>query len=78
MIKTTIEWHDGKKELPEKSGEYLVKCACLYFVMGFSSKHNKFNCRDDATGEEAAATEMFPKYWAELPSLPESEVASNG
>ena len=75
---TTIVWHDAKKELPEKSGEYLVKCVCLFFVMSYSAKHKKWNVRDDSSDDHAAECQMFPKYWAELPSVPESEVVNNG
>lgn len=79
---TTIEWHNAKAELPEKSGEYLVYKEFTESVCSLHYSHlNKaFDCYDWCTSEQAKEHEISVLWWAEAIKLPtnDSEVASRG
>ena len=75
MIKTTIEWHKTTEELPEKSGNYLIKHSIKYISMvPYSAKHKRFNAFDNFTKAKAKELEIADVcYWAEMPAFPENE-----
>ena len=80
----TIEWHDAKKELPEKSGKYLVNyIGGETMTVNYSAVHKKFNAYDYDKAEQAEFFEIKVKWWAELPHFPDhsdvvNEVLNNG
>ena len=60
-MKEIINWHHISKELPPKSGYYLVKDgrdwspgleALAYKSVSYSAKHRMFNASDDDTDPE--------------------------
>lgn len=79
-MKLTLELHDVKKELPDKSckiafvavDESNGKIACI-MLMPYSAKHKCFNVHDWETDEEAAETAIGNEddgatvYWSYLP-----------
>jgi hypothetical protein len=76
MIKQTIEWHNAAEELPEKSGEVLVRTRTNFYFANFSSKYKLFNTQDyydEQTMRETAFEDGCVQYWAEIPDLTETE-----
>ncbi|WP_294465567.1 hypothetical protein [uncultured Anaerofustis sp.] len=73
--KTTIEWHDVKKELPNKSGNYLCYIDKNNITeLPYSYVYKKFNARDFYENKHVLLTEINIKYWAEIPILEMLEV----
>lgn len=67
-MKTKIKWHDSKKKLPKKSGNYLVvtKNGCIT-NMCYSSFYWCFNVLDtDQTPSHAIPTILWAKIPKEL------------
>lgn len=68
MKNWNIEWKDVKKELPQKSGQYLTFKDFKYFIsvdtLNFSEKHKMFNAQDD---EETPADKIDVDFWAKIP-----------
>ncbi len=64
MSKTV--WHDAKKELPKKSGNY-VGIIGNYFIskVSYSNLHKKFNCVDGFPPDNAFDVD----YWAHIKDL---------
>ena len=82
-IETTVTWHDARKELPKKDGQYLVteKIACriYYDVIEFAKNgnkvdeydlHNQRNIFYTYDSEYGFTSTNNVIYWAELPPLP--------
>lgn len=62
-----IHWHDAKKELPDKTGDYLT-CKIYgkrFYVteMVYSGVHKAFNMLDESTTDRSIEV----NYWAEKP-----------
>lgn len=65
--KVTLEFHDVRDGLPEKSGEYFVNVNERHFsVLPYSSKHKAFNQYDCLEYTEEHT--IYVRFWAELPS----------
>ena len=74
-----IKWHDASKELPTKSGDYLVKLnrpewcersVNTYFALPYSTVWMVFNCHDHNTLEEAAKYAFNNVgWWASLDDI---------
>ena len=71
MKEWIIKWHETNKELPPKSGEYLVAQISEYtgevllvISSNYSARHKAFNARDEHDTAEYAT--VYP-FWAEYP-----------
>lgn len=65
--KVTLEFHDVRDGLPEKSGAYFVNTLGHNFtVLPYSSKHKAFNQCD--CFEYTEQHTIYVRFWAELPS----------
>lgn len=65
--KVTLEFHDVRDGLPEKSGDYFVNALGRYFtVLHYSSKYKAFNQFDECEYTEQHT--IYVRFWAELPS----------
>lgn len=61
--------HDARKELPEKSGDYLVKVSDIFNnwqVLSYSTRYKKFNTYDPLDNDKDAIKGYL---WAELPEV---------
>lgn len=65
-----VDWYDVTVELPEKSGNYLVRLEPAYLqyaqyeVIHYSAKHKKFNAYDEIPARNAVTT---VSHWAKIP-----------
>lgn len=65
--KVTLEFHDVRDGLPEKSGDYFVLTHGHYFTaLPYSSKYKVFNQYDSLEYNEQHT--IYVRFWAELPS----------
>lgn len=71
MKEWKITWHETSKELPPKSGEYLVAQISKYsgevllvITSNYSTRHKAFNAKDEHDPAEYGT--LYP-FWAEYP-----------
>ena len=65
MVKTVINWHDVKEELPEESGEYLAYSligGICWYPIPYSAKHKAFNVSDE--NDAPKHTLLNVDFWA--------------
>lgn len=65
MKKVTLEFHDVRDELPEKSGDYITYRNGFYSCMPYSAKYKAFNQYDFLEYSEEHTIRV--EYWAEEP-----------
>lgn len=70
-MKVELEIFKASEKLPEESGEVLVwaRNSNLVVSTNYSEEHNKFNCRNHYTKEEALEMAMDVEFWAYLPEV---------
>lgn len=66
-------WISVEDALPKESGKYIVFLSTLGVTeMSFSTRYQKFNCRDDSAPNIASDTVIDTvAYWMHMPDPPE-------